>query len=776
MSALIPFIIPKQADEAFVRAARTILSDPALRSLKPRMSLPYVDDGTVLRVTMTDPDDQNDSLYVEFFKFLPPPDGPPDVELAFMVHRGPRLLFDLRRLGKVPGRSAATFAEFARMAFAKPELRDLLSDWAREKRRNDRISAQRRARVAHSRDEEETTSRLFRSYSNGLGLASIVARLGEKRFERGTKSAFDILSEQASITMGELLRRLPGVQHAQLAAMLFNLSQLAWFELDGESDGNQLTITMTAVGRDASRLSEAYIPVADWIQTAQSDGNGASFANWRKNLVQDPSHPVAHAFLRLLSLAQAGWPQDSQEVPQDVKHQLDGALVGAILQGLSYDGHTRVDFFRLLQKREHSPLDELVRASGDPNAGTTWDPKILRATLDFLCHVKFIEPGPASIEPLYGLTVRGAWFAERAHAFGVPVSYFPTYALTSQFLYEHPLLPAPDLATGRENHVWRDVNVRGAGPSHMPYFRELVKPLADDFNFVFPKGVSLHSPLSQLGELLAQQPQAIMDAGCGNGDLGLLAACSVLHHSQRGYLQKRYPSNRSVAVVSIGVDVSPDARRITHANWLKAGVAEDNIVVLPGDIDFPSEIFDDLAGKGITRVITLSSALVHDRGIGPLDPSFLELASQWPADVRSVRNGVFALESDGRALSNAVVLEDLVRHLERWRPHLSFGYYLVELSVPERFDPVKNLLSYMINHLPYQYITPVSFMIAAVRVLGLNVRIIAFFPREPKLTAIAVYKMWGEAPQMPRQAAVAASDPAERIPRACVGLADHPGM
>ena len=100
----------------------------------------------------------------------------------------------------------------------------------------------------------------------------------------------------------------------------------------------------------------------------------------------------------------------------------------------------------------------------------------------------------------YAFTEIGLFFAKRASAYGVTVSYIPTLRKLDHLIFGDPLI-LKNLATGSEEiHVDREMNIWGSGGAHSAYFKVVDEIIIELFN-----------------KPIEEQPKGILDMGCGNG-------------------------------------------------------------------------------------------------------------------------------------------------------------------------------------------------------------------------------------------------------------------
>ena len=123
------------------------------------------------------------------------------------------------------------------------------------------------------------------------------------------------------------------------------------------------------------------------------------------------------------------------------------------------------------------------------------DPESFKKILDFFAHLGWFNKKKNT----YRFTDEGLFFAKRASAYGVTVSYIPTFLKLDELLFGNPLVlkAQPDET---EKHVHREMNVWGSGGAHATYFKVIDDVIIDLFN----------RPIDH-------QPKGILDMGCGNG-------------------------------------------------------------------------------------------------------------------------------------------------------------------------------------------------------------------------------------------------------------------
>ena len=100
----------------------------------------------------------------------------------------------------------------------------------------------------------------------------------------------------------------------------------------------------------------------------------------------------------------------------------------------------------------------------------------------------------------YSFTEKGLFFARRASAYGVTVSYIPAFRKLNDLLFGDPTIFWNLPKGAKEIHVDREMNVWGSGGAHSTYFKKIDEIIIDIFN-----------------KPIEDQPKGIVDMGCGNG-------------------------------------------------------------------------------------------------------------------------------------------------------------------------------------------------------------------------------------------------------------------
>lgn len=250
-------------------------------------------------------------------------------------------------------------------------------------------------------------------------------------------------------------------------------------------------------------------------------------------------------------------------------------------------------------------------------------------------------------------TEEGAFFLERAAAYGVTTSY------TQTFLWAKELL----LGDGRwlwrtepgepEIHVDRTLNVWGSGGAHKAYFSHLDEVVKRVFN-----------------QPLESQPKGICDMGCGNGALLLHLNDVVRNQTLRGAHLDSHP------LMLVGADFNQEALVATADHFMHKGVAGH---FLWGDIGDPDQLALDLYELHHVRLgdlMNVRSFLDHNRVYNV--PVF-----ERPDVPRTT--GAYSFRGERLRLRD--VEQSLKEHLMKWAPYVAqHGLLMIELHTVDPAD------------------------------------------------------------------------------------------
>jgi len=269
------------------------------------------------------------------------------------------------------------------------------------------------------------------------------------------------------------------------------------------------------------------------------------------------------------------------------------------------------------------------------------DPESFKKILDFLSYLKWFKKKNGN----YQFTNEGLFFAKRASAYGVTVSYLPTFLALDDLLFGNPLvLKAEEGKT--EKHVDREMNVWGSGGAHSTYFKVIDQVIIELFN----------KPIDE-------QPKGILDMGCGNGAFLKHIFDVIEHQTIRGKQLEEHP------LLLVGADFNKAALKVTRANLIKADIWAK---VIWGDIGRPDLLAKDLKEDYNIKLKDLLNVRTF------LDHNRIWEAPKKPTNRVSDSSGAFV--SQGKYLNNNLVEDSLLEHLQKWKPYVEqFGLLIIEL-------------------------------------------------------------------------------------------------
>ena len=234
------------------------------------------------------------------------------------------------------------------------------------------------------------------------------------------------------------------------------------------------------------------------------------------------------------------------------------------------------------------------------------------------------------------LTAPGKFIVERILMTGVTSSYTPMLLQISDVLFGDCQTVFGRDKQGSESHIDRKLNVMSSGFQHQKFFADVDELILTIFNQL-PYG---------------EQPNYIVDMGCGDGTLLKRVYEVISTKSARGKVLDKYP------VQMIGVDYNEAS--LQESALTLAGIPN---LLMKGDIGNPQQMISDLITQGIDgpeKILHIRSFLDHDRPFIP--PQNLEAAKRRS---QLCYQGVY-VDSDGGLIPAHMMVQSLVEHLERW--------------------------------------------------------------------------------------------------------------
>jgi len=316
------------------------------------------------------------------------------------------------------------------------------------------------------------------------------------------------------------------------------------------------------------------------------------------------------------------------------------------------------------------------------------NPEVFERLLDIMTDLNCFTKSKNS----YQFTEQGLFFAKRASAYGVTVSYLPTLRKLDELIFGNPT--AMRIGDGAEAHVDREMNVWGSGGAHASYFKVVDKIIIDIFN-----------------KPIAEQPKGILDMGCGNGAFLQHLFSVIENQTTRGTMLEDYP------LTLIGVDYNQAALQVSKRNLIQADIWAK---IIWGDIGNPQGLAADLQENydiDLGELLNVRTFLDHNRiWEEPAVGTGLKVCSS---------TGSFATK--GKRIDNNLVIESLKQHFKKWEPYIKrHGLLLIELHTVDPGLVARNLgrtaaTAYDATHgYSDQYIVEIDAFLKALQEIGLN--------------------------------------------------------
>lgn len=464
-----------------------------------------------------------------------------------------------------------------------------------------------------SREQKrEFRSDLFR-HLDGLVTAPTAYVLHEK----GVLN--EILTQQ-KVHLTELADKF-GANEGYLNVALRILCSQGWLSYEINHDNNQISYAVNNKSSIAFELCTLY---RDVVLLLRKSGNYHPRI-FNKDIFQD-LEVIFHKFENNYGLEFSNDEKTLLIQKQIMKH-LEGIITAPSIVALGMNGM----FHKYFMEASFSP-DEFHK-----------DGNSFASLLDFFTFLGWFQKRNGN----YTFTDKGLFFARRASAYGVTVSYQNTFRHLDDLLFGNPN-KLWDVPKGQsEIHVDRTMNVWGSGGAHKAYFKKIDEIVIDLFN-----------------KPIQQQPRGIVDMGCGNGAYLEHLFDVIEQRTLRGTMLEDHP------LFLVGADYNEDALKVTRANLINADIWAK---VIWGDIGRPDLLAEDLKNNyniELKDLLNVRTFLDHNRiWEEPIGDSSTR---------RSSSSGAYAFR--GKRKTNEAVEQNLLEHLQKWAPYVAkFGLLVIEL-------------------------------------------------------------------------------------------------
>ncbi len=369
-------------------------------------------------------------------------------------------------------------------------------------------------------------------------------------------------------------------------------------------------------------------------------------------------------------------PHEKEIVQQILKH-IEGVLVGPTTVILGMGGMFQQYFMSTKFKAEeyHS------------------DPTNFDKLLKFLTFLGWFKQN----NDTYEFTDKGVFYAKRASAYGVTVSYIPMLRHTDHLIFDDLKNRNLHDKFSAEMHVDRKMNVWGSGGAHSAYFKHIDDLIIQIFN-----------------RPIEVQPKGILDMGCGNGAFLIHLFELIDKKTLRGQVLEEHP------LLLIGSDYNKEALQKSRENLIKADVWAK---LIWGDIGDPVSLSKDLKDTydvNLADLLNVRTFLDHNR--------IWESEENTEVPLRHFQyqsTGAFA--SKGQYLSGQEVANNLYLHFEKWKPYIEkYGLIFIELHTISPKLTAQNIghtaaTAYDVTHgFSDQYIVEIELLHEVIEQMGLK--------------------------------------------------------
>ncbi len=460
-------------------------------------------------------------------------------------------------------------------------------------------------------EKHQYRSDLFR-HLDGLATAPTAFTLHEH-------GVLSYLLEQEEIDVSQLAVDFKANEGYLNVALRILCSQ-GWLEGQNDSTNNSVTYRIN----NKSRIAFSYVHLyKDVVGLLKFSGQ-----YHRRLFRKEPFEKLAEIFPRYLAKYELTADNELEnEVQCQILKHIEGCLTAPSVVALGMSGMFHNYFMEASFRPEefHKEVDSF------------------KTLLDFFSALDWFKKGNET----YSFTDKGLFFARRASAYGVTVSYQNTFRHLNDLIFGDPLILRNVAEGDPEKHVDRTMNVWGSGGAHKAYFKKVDEIIESIFN-----------------RPLHEQPKGIVDMGCGNGAYIQHLFEVIEQRTLRGKYLEQHP------LFLVGADYNQEALKVTRANLINADIWAK---VIWGDIGRPDLLAKDLNDNykiDLNELLNVRTFLDHNR--------IWEDVENFKREDLSSSSGAFV--SRGRRLDNSEVEANLLEHFKKWSPYVQkFGLLVIEL-------------------------------------------------------------------------------------------------
>lgn len=467
-------------------------------------------------------------------------------------------------------------------------------------------------------------SLLFR-YLDGIVTAPSAYALHQRGVTR-------YLIDHSVVTIGQLATVF-SANEGYLNVALRVLCAQGWLEVRTDLDTHEVTYSVNAESPTAFAMFDAY---RDVVLMTQYGGQfhprkfeSKPFERW---------YGCTQAYRKHCGLTLAPDHTVARRIQDQILTHIEGLLVAPSFVHLGMTGM----FHKYFMEASFRP-DEFHK-----------DPASFTKMLDVFSEWGFFK----RLSETFQFTEKGIFFAKRASAFGVTVSYLPTLRALDELIFGNPLCLQSEPAQP-EKHVDREMNVWGSGGAHATYFSKVDDIVIELFN-----------------RPIHEQPKGVLDMGCGNGAFLVHLYDVIANRTSRGRMLDEHP------LFLIGADYNQAALKVSRNNLIQSDIWAK---VIWGDIGRPDLLANDLREHydlDLKQILNVRTFLDHNR-------IWEEPTTEAP---RGPAHSTGAYAYHGRRLPNDLVERSLLLHFKKWAPYVqTFGLLVIELHTIAPELTAKNL-------------------------------------------------------------------------------------
>ena len=461
--------------------------------------------------------------------------------------------------------------------------------------------------------EKKELRHVIFSHLDGLVIAPVANSLHKN-------GVLDILIQKKKMSLKELVG-LTKSNEGYLNVALRNLASQGFIDYEVNTITNEISIATNEKSAFAFSLFPLFNDVVFLLE------NTKLFTSIE--ITSDSIHELEKVFTKYKNKYNIIFSENPTErkIQEQILMHIEGYLVGPIIVSLGMTGM----FHKYFMETSFS-AQEFHK-----------EPEVFKIILDFFVHLEWFTKKNNN----YQFTETGLFFAKRATAYGVTVSYLPMFKNMNKLLFGNAKSLRDMAQNEDEIHVNREMNVWGSGGAHTTYFKVVDEIIIELFN-----------------KPIAEQPKGILDMGCGNGAFLQHIFEVIERQTKRGKMLEEHP------LFLVGADYNQAALKVTRANLIKADIWAK---VIWGDIGRPDLLAQDLQENyniDLKDLLNVRTFLDHNR--------IWEVPKNKTSNRVSGSTGAFAHR--GVLITNNDVEDNLLEHFSKWAPYVyQFGLLIIEL-------------------------------------------------------------------------------------------------